>query len=147
MKRLRSRHKKMEDRKIKHLEMIENVIQRMADNSFKLKGWAVALIGLLSVFFSSAKNIHFLLAIIILILAFWYMDSYYLQLEKKYRVLYRNVCETPDSDVDFNMDISKIQMSDKEKEQIMRRKCIMADCEMQFYGPILLVVLGMQFLL
>ena len=30
--------------KYKHLEMIQNIIQRMATNSFMLKGWAVTLI-------------------------------------------------------------------------------------------------------
>ena len=29
------------DNKIKHLEMIEAIIERMANNSFLLKGWAI----------------------------------------------------------------------------------------------------------
>ena len=32
------------DRKMKHLEMIQGVISRMANNSFMLKGWAVTLV-------------------------------------------------------------------------------------------------------
>lgn len=31
------------DNKLKHLELIQGVINRMASNSFKLKGWAVTL--------------------------------------------------------------------------------------------------------
>lgn len=30
--------------KIKHLEMIQGIINRMASNSFYLKGWAVTLV-------------------------------------------------------------------------------------------------------
>jgi len=32
------------ENKIKHLEMIQGVINRMASNSFALKGWAVTLV-------------------------------------------------------------------------------------------------------
>ena len=32
------------DNKIKHLEMVQDVIKRMASNSFILKGWAVTLV-------------------------------------------------------------------------------------------------------
>ena len=34
----------MPEKKIKHLEMIEAVIERMAKNSFQLKGWAMTLV-------------------------------------------------------------------------------------------------------
>lgn len=33
----------MDDNKVKHLEMIQAVINRMAQNSFLLKGWSVVL--------------------------------------------------------------------------------------------------------
>lgn len=32
------------DGKIKHLELVQGVINRMANNSFMLKGWAVTLV-------------------------------------------------------------------------------------------------------
>lgn len=34
----------MDDHKVSHLEMIQGVINRMAGNSFALKGWAVTLV-------------------------------------------------------------------------------------------------------
>ena len=34
------------EKKMKHLEMIEGVIERMGNNSFQLKGWAVTLVAL-----------------------------------------------------------------------------------------------------
>ena len=37
----------MNEQKIKHLEMIEAVIERMGNNSFQLKGWAVTLVGII----------------------------------------------------------------------------------------------------
>ena len=35
---------KRQENKIKHLEMIESIIERMAKNSFQLKAWAMALV-------------------------------------------------------------------------------------------------------
>ena len=32
------------DKKLKHLELVQSVINRMASNSFMLKGWAVTLV-------------------------------------------------------------------------------------------------------
>lgn len=34
----------MTDQKIKNLEMIQQVINRMANNSFTLKGWSITII-------------------------------------------------------------------------------------------------------
>ncbi len=33
--------------KLKHLEMIQGVVNRMASNSFQLKGWSVVLVSAL----------------------------------------------------------------------------------------------------
>jgi len=35
------------EKKLKHLEMLQGVINRMANNSFLLKGWSVVLISAL----------------------------------------------------------------------------------------------------
>lgn len=44
----------MVDYKVPHLEMIQGVINRMARNSFALKGWAVTLVA--GIFALSSKN-------------------------------------------------------------------------------------------
>ena len=137
----------MEDKKIKHLEMIENVIERMAGNSFQLKGWTIALIGLVTVFFSNANFQSFLGIIVFLLLAFWYMDSYYLQLEKKYRILYSNVCEKSEDQIDFNMDLQNIEINESDKKKTSKRKCLFSDSELGFYGPVVLAVLVLRYLL
>ena len=57
--------------KIRHLEMIEAVITRMANNSFMIKGWAVTLVA--GVFVLSAKDANqgFFMAAYIPIILFW----------------------------------------------------------------------------
>lgn len=51
--------------KIRHLEMIQDIINRMAQNSFALKGWAVTLIsGILILSAKDSNLLFFLLAYI-----------------------------------------------------------------------------------
>ena len=74
--------------KIEHLKMIEDIITRMANNSFLVKGWTVTLIAALLIFADAKNNICFIWIAIIPIIVFWYLDSFYLQQERKYRQLY-----------------------------------------------------------
>ena len=47
----------MNQNKIKHLEMIEAVIERMAKNSFQLKGWAMTLVAAVGALASQKKKV------------------------------------------------------------------------------------------
>ena len=80
----------MENR-IKHLEMIENIIERMGSNSFQLKGWAVALVSIVGALAAKETDRKFFLLAFIPLVAFWFIDSYYLQSERKYKHLYKIV--------------------------------------------------------
>ena len=76
----------------KEIELIQSCITRMASNSFTMKGWHVGIISALIVFFFSkdAINYHVLFIVIATVtLIFWYLDSYYLMLERKYRWKYQ----------------------------------------------------------
>ena len=48
------------ENKIKHLEMVQDVIKRMASNSFILKGWAVTLVaGIMALAEKDADKMYF----------------------------------------------------------------------------------------
>ena len=49
----------MAEKKMKHLEMIEGVIERMGNNSFQLKGWAVTLVALVGALASQGSDKRF----------------------------------------------------------------------------------------
>lgn len=91
------------DSKIKHLEMIQAIITRMSQNSFSLKGWTITLVA--GIFALSAKDsqISFFLISYVPIVLFWFLDSYYLQLERKYRVLYNSSIKGNKTETDFNL--------------------------------------------
>ncbi len=55
----------MLENKIKHLEMIEAIIERMARNSFQLKGWSITLISLVSAISTQGSDKRFILLAII----------------------------------------------------------------------------------
>ena len=88
----------LEEKKIKHL-VIQGVINRMASNSFILKGWTVTLVaGLLALAGSKSEASLFRIACVP-IMIFWGLDSYYLLQERLYRSLYVKVCRLSDKDI------------------------------------------------
>ena len=101
------------DNKIKHLEMIQGVINRMAGNLFVLKGWGVTLIvALLALVAKESEGIYVLIAFCPLII-FWILDGYFLSMERCYRALYNNVIAKREEEIDFSMNISKFAKEQK----------------------------------
>ncbi len=92
--------------KIKHLEMIQGVINRMAHNSFLLKGWSVILVSALFALAVNDSNISFILLAYFPALAFWILDGYFLWQERLFRKLYDKVRKMNEADIDFSMDTS-----------------------------------------
>jgi len=81
----------MNDKKIKHLEFVQAVITRMNSNSFQIKGWMVAIVSALLAVYASTQNRTFVLVAILPTLIFWFLDTYYLWQERKFRGLYNDV--------------------------------------------------------
>lgn len=100
--------------KIEHLKMIEEIIKRMASNSFYLKGWSVSLISAILVFVKLEANICFIWIALLPTVVFWYLDAFYLQLERKYKKLYKEVQNDYNNGTDnvvlFDMDTTKFKV-------------------------------------
>ena len=90
--------------KQKHLEFIQTIINRMASNSFFLKGWAVTLIAALFVLSSKDAIIEYIFIAYIPIIAFWILDGYFLSQERLFRDLYESVRKKDESLIDYSMD-------------------------------------------
>jgi hypothetical protein len=73
------------EQKIKHLEFIQQIIERMAKNSFLLKGWSLTLS--LAIISLSKATGNLSLSIIIFLL----LDTYFLCQEKEFINLYNQV--------------------------------------------------------
>lgn len=81
----------MEERAIKHLEFIQNVISRLGGNSFLVKGWMITLVSALFALAAKDANNRYSIITLFVIPSFWLLDSYYLSRERQYRALYDEV--------------------------------------------------------
>ena len=97
------------ERKLKHLEFIQGVINRLSTNSFLLKGWSVVLVSALFALSANNSNVRFIMLAYIPAIIFWGLDGYFLSLERIYRKHYERVRMKDAEDIDFSMDTSDIQ--------------------------------------
>ena len=81
----------MEENKIKHLEMIQNIITRMNTNSFQIKELTITIVAALLAVYASTSKLDLILIAIIPSILFWHLDTYYLNQERKFRALYNDV--------------------------------------------------------
>ena len=71
---------------LKEIEIIQDIIKRMAFNSFMIKGWAITLV-VVSLLLKGTEKYQIWIAFIPL-LVFWFLDAYFLWQERLYRKLY-----------------------------------------------------------
>ena len=64
--------------KIKHLEFIQGVVNRLASDSFRMKGWAVVLVAALFVVLARDGRIESASIGLVPVLIFWGLDGYFL---------------------------------------------------------------------
>lgn len=94
-----------DEKKLKHLEFIQNVITRMNSNSFMIKGWAVTLVAALFALSDKTEDTehHLYLIAFIPVPVFWLLDGFFIATERRFRNLYRNISGADEVDIDFNM--------------------------------------------
>jgi hypothetical protein len=94
----------MSENKLKHLEFIQQAVNRMASNLFLLKGWTVTLIAaLFALAAKDSKDVYFLIAYFPPLM-FWVLDGYFLSQERRFRALYDHVRKLDENQIDFSMD-------------------------------------------
>ncbi len=98
----------LSDHQVRHLEIIQGVINRMASNTFALKALAGTLTAAVLAYAGAAKDAQPILAWagIIPVGAFWYLDARYLRLERLFRKLYDAV-RKGDVKEPFDMNFSR----------------------------------------
>ena len=102
------------EQKIEELKIVQKIIDRMASNSFKIKGWAITII--MGTLILKTEKTGILLALLPTIV-FWYLDTYYLQLEKKFRALYDKIVNDnlADNYIPFSLSLEGIEVTGKFK--------------------------------
>jgi hypothetical protein len=76
---------------LKEIDLIQDLIKRMAFNSFMIKGWAVTLVVVTLLLKGSQQ--YQVLAAFLPLMVFWFLDAWFLWQERLYRKLYDWVVE------------------------------------------------------
>jgi hypothetical protein len=89
-----------------HLQMIQGVVNRLAQNSFLIKGWSVLLVAALFALAANNDKPPFAWVALFPALTFWILDGYFLWQERMFRALYDAVCGKPEEKIDYSMNTS-----------------------------------------
>ena len=87
----------MEPDRVKHLEFLQTNIARMNQCSFQMKRWPIRIVSaLLAVYAATINDLGegnkaFLIVAVFPTIIFWFLDSYYLTQERKFRGIYNDV--------------------------------------------------------
>lgn len=129
------------EKKLKHLEMIQGVINRMAHCSFLLKGWSVILVSGLFALAAKDSNILFIYLAYLPVIVFWILDGYYLFQERLFRKLYGHVRKLEEADIDFEMNATQFKGEDRATwiESIMSKTMFL------FHGILVLTIIIIMF--
>lgn len=78
------------EERLKHLDFVQAVINRLAQNSFLLKGWSVTLAAALFALAQSNTNVTMAALAFGPVLVMWGLDGYFLALERRFRALFKD---------------------------------------------------------
>jgi hypothetical protein len=96
-------YRDFEPNQIKHMEMIQAVVARLAGNSFLMKGWALTLAGAFLGFGVNKQSSGLAAAGFLPIVVFWCLDTYYLRAERLFRALHERIRTAPEQVEPFFM--------------------------------------------
>ena len=125
--------------KLKHLEIIQGVINRLATNSFQLKGWGVVLVAAVLALLAREARVVFALVALVPAIVFWGLDGFFLWQERLYRALYDDVRGKLEVDVDFSMDTSQFKNDSR-----TWWRATWSSTLTWFYGILILMIIGIM---
>jgi len=121
---------------LKEIDIIQDIINRMAFNSFIIKGWTITLV-VVSLLLKGIEKYQVWIAFIPLIV-FWVLDAYFLWQERMYRKLYEWVINNRLKTEEYLFDMNAYRF--KNKVQSIPR--IMFSLTLGwFYGSIALLII------
>jgi hypothetical protein len=128
----------MDEDKRKHLDYLQAIITRLNANSFQLKNMAVVILTAMFALFAAAPKVLLLLITGFPLIIFWLLDSYYLQQERKFRAMYKDVAGLSD--------IFEIKTYEMPLDKYSGNGCSFGESFISktifwFYFPLLLIVL------
>jgi hypothetical protein len=99
----------MTSERIKHLELIQPVVARLANNSFLIKGWALTIAAGFLALLATRQTWAIAAVGLVPLLAFWGLDAVFLRQERMYRHFYENVRAGDATVAPLSMDVSALR--------------------------------------
>lgn len=101
----------MDEATVAYLQLLQNTIARMGQNSFILKGWGATLAAAVFALVANQSHPLFILTALVPTVVFWGLDAYYLRQERLFRALYRTAVDAGNArqSPSFSMDTTAAQ--------------------------------------
>lgn len=132
----------------KEIDLIQNCITRMAQNSFLIKGWSISITAvIIGLSPQKLEKCQTFIVLILLTLCFWYLDATYLRIEKMFRWKYEWIIQNRLISSDYCYDLNPKNenmwtlVSDDEK----KRLCILYIMFNKTIYPIYLFIILLLF--
>lgn len=127
--------------KMKHLEFIQSIINRMARNSFFLKGWSVTLIAAILALSTKDGSAALIPIAYVPAIIFWFLDAYFLRQERLYRYLYNHVRQLNEQAIDFDLNASTYS-----KPQDSYFRVMFSITLRMFHGGLIMAIVAIHFI-
>ena len=128
------------ENRIRYLEATQRVIDRLSNISFILKGWAVSLVAGLMALAASGSNQDYVLITYIPIAVFWFMDAYFLMMERQYRELFNR-------NTDLSQQLAQFTIKRNKGNIVIFGKALFSITMMLTYIPLILSTLIVMFVI
>ena len=120
---------------LKEVDIIQEIIRRMAFNSFMIKGWAITLVVVALLLKGTEYQVWIAF---IPLLVFWFLDAYFLWQERMYRKLYEWVIKNRLKTDEYLFDMNAYRF----KDEVQSRFRIMFSITLGwFYGSIAILII------
>jgi len=131
----------------KEIDLIQSCINRMDSNSFIIKGWMITLVTALVAFLADKVSICLIcLLSFIIVFCFWYLDGFFLKIERLYRKKYEWVIKMrPERNLTFLYDLNphnKEMWIGENCKKTTIIKMMFSTMLIPFYGLPLLIIVG-----
>ncbi|MDF2854549.1 MAG: hypothetical protein K0Q87_400 [Neobacillus sp.] len=135
----------------KEIDLVQGCINRMASNSFMIKGWTITIYAVVLALLPEKVNTVLICVVMLTVTwAFWYLDSFFLRTEKIYRKIYDWILEErPKNNRDLLYQLNPVKFKGKILDTENINEIMFSKTLRMFYGIptfILVVILITQFL-
>lgn len=134
----------------KEIDLIQSCINRMAQNSFVIKGWTITLVAVVLTLLPEKIDINLLCCVgFVVTICFWYLDGFFLKTEKLYRWKYEWIISHRAVSNDFCYDLNpynnnmwNLNKDGKTKEEPYVIRVMVSKTLLPIYLPLIILEIG-----